>query len=323
MAFTTDPISDVNAAAAAFQITLAEVGATFDYTITSSGGGTPVAGSGTISTATQNVTGVNVSGLNDGTLTLSLTLTDLSGNTGLAATDTVVKAFAPTDISNIALWLDAADTSSITASGGAVSQWNDKSGNARHATQGTPSNRPTSGSRTLNGLNVLDFVRTSQHVLELPSGMFGVSAGPNTVIIVASADDTTNNHRLYQGSISGTVGVSVRYASTTTMGVQNRTTLTLTNITITRNTNPHVFGFRRSGTSITPFYDGTEGSTASTAQDATLTTLGIGRDPAATTDSTDGLFAEVLVFAKSLSNAELNKVGNYLASKWGVTWAGV
>jgi hypothetical protein len=321
--FTTDPISDANAPAAAFQFSGAEVGCTFNYTITSSGGGTPVTGSGTISSSNQSVTGINVSGLSDGTLTLSATLTDAANNTGSAATATVTKAFVPTDISSMALWLDAADTSSITASGGAVSQWSDKSGNGRHATQGTAGNRPTTGTRTLNSRNVLDFVRTSQHLLELPSGMYGVSAGANTVIIVAAADDTTNNQRFYNGSNAGTTNVTARYGSTTTFSVQNRTAVAFTNITITRNTSAHALGYRRSGTAITPFYDGADGTPGSNAQDCTLTSLGIGRDSANTTDSLDGIVAEVLVYAKSLSNAELNKIGSYLASKWGIAWTGV
>ena len=91
VAFTTDPVDVNNQSAAAFQITSAEVGTTFDYTISSTGGGTNVTGSGTITTATQNVTGIDVSGLGDGTLTVSLTLTDAATNTGAAAIDTVVK----------------------------------------------------------------------------------------------------------------------------------------------------------------------------------------------------------------------------------------
>ena len=86
--FTTDPITAANETAAAFQMTKAPVGATFNYSISSSGGGTPVTGSGTISTTTQNVTGINVSTLPPGTLTVSLTMTDASG-TGSARTDTV------------------------------------------------------------------------------------------------------------------------------------------------------------------------------------------------------------------------------------------
>jgi hypothetical protein len=44
---------------------------------------------------------------------------------------------------SLALWLDASDASTVTSSGGLVSQWNDKSGNARHAVQATSGSRPT------------------------------------------------------------------------------------------------------------------------------------------------------------------------------------
>jgi hypothetical protein len=56
-----------------------------------------------------------------------------------------------------ALWLDAADSATITQSSGAVSQWNDKSGGATNFTQGTAGARPATGSATLNGRNVLTF----------------------------------------------------------------------------------------------------------------------------------------------------------------------
>ncbi|WP_265561653.1 Ig-like domain-containing protein [Sphingomicrobium arenosum] len=79
---------DATLSSASFEMTGAEVGATFDYTITSSGGGTPVAGNGTVTSAAQTVSGIDLSPLGDGTLTLSLTLTDRVGNEGLAATTT-------------------------------------------------------------------------------------------------------------------------------------------------------------------------------------------------------------------------------------------
>jgi hypothetical protein len=56
-----------------------------------------------------------------------------------------------------ALWLDAADASTVTTVSGAVSQWNDKSGGATNFTQGTAGARPATGSATLNGRNVLTF----------------------------------------------------------------------------------------------------------------------------------------------------------------------
>jgi len=47
-----------------------------------------------------------------------------------------------------ALWLDASDASTVTTANGAVSEWRDKSGNARHATNATTATQPahTSGS---------------------------------------------------------------------------------------------------------------------------------------------------------------------------------
>lgn len=54
-----------------------------------------------------------------------------------------------------ALWLDADDASTITASSGSVSQWNDKSGRGLHITQGTAAAQPTTGIASINGRNVL------------------------------------------------------------------------------------------------------------------------------------------------------------------------
>lgn len=71
--------------------------------------------------------------------------------------------FNPGTLSPIA-WYDAADTSTITSSSGAVSQWNDKSVNAYHLTQATAAEQPTTGTRTINNLNVIDFDGTSDRL---------------------------------------------------------------------------------------------------------------------------------------------------------------
>lgn len=55
------------------------------------------------------------------------------------------------------LWLDAYNTDSIQQSGGAVSQWNDLSGNGLDFPQATESFKPSSGTRKLNTYNVIDF----------------------------------------------------------------------------------------------------------------------------------------------------------------------
>ncbi|WP_421696435.1 inverse autotransporter beta domain-containing protein [Aestuariivirga sp.] len=85
-------------ASAIFEIGAGETGASYSFTIVSSGGGTPVTGTGTISSPQQQVTGLDLSGLGDGTLTLSLTLSDAAGNAGSAVTATMAKDASPPTI---------------------------------------------------------------------------------------------------------------------------------------------------------------------------------------------------------------------------------
>lgn len=56
-----------------------------------------------------------------------------------------------------ALWLDAADSSTITLESGAVSQWADKSGNGRDAAQAIIDNRPLLISDAFNGSSAIRF----------------------------------------------------------------------------------------------------------------------------------------------------------------------
>src|SRR5699024_4311942 len=59
-----------------------------------------VTGTGPVTAAMQQITGINLTDLDPGTVTLSVTLTDASGNVGAAATSTVQKIINndPTDI---------------------------------------------------------------------------------------------------------------------------------------------------------------------------------------------------------------------------------
>ena len=94
------PINAANDDAVSFTFASAEVGASYNYAFTSSGAPGSVTGSGTIATATDQITSIDISGLADGTITLNVTLTDVNGNTGAAATDTETKeTVAPTGYS--------------------------------------------------------------------------------------------------------------------------------------------------------------------------------------------------------------------------------
>jgi large repetitive protein len=93
-------VNATEATSTGFTISAAEIGATYDYTVTSSNGGTPVTSNGAITSMTQQITGIDVSSLNDGTLTYSVILTDTLGNVGTAATaTTTLDKTAPTGYS--------------------------------------------------------------------------------------------------------------------------------------------------------------------------------------------------------------------------------
>jgi hypothetical protein len=96
-----------------------------------------------------------------------------------------------------ALWLDAADSSTVTTVSGAVSQWNDKSGNARHATQSTSGNRPTLVSGGLNGANTVGFNGSSQF---LDSSDFYIS---DWFMIVVAKTSSTNTIQDFLGKFDG------------------------------------------------------------------------------------------------------------------------
>lgn len=63
--------------------------------------------------------------------------------------------WTPANLSPL-VWFDASDAASITSSGGAVSAWASQVG-AYSAVQDAAAGKPTTGSTTINGLNVLAF----------------------------------------------------------------------------------------------------------------------------------------------------------------------
>jgi len=90
--FDQDYVNSTNISAISFTFTTAELGATFNYSIDDSNIDTNAeSNSGTIADVNGFVIVNNLSGLNDGTLTLSVTLTDTNGNISAAVEDTIVK----------------------------------------------------------------------------------------------------------------------------------------------------------------------------------------------------------------------------------------
>ncbi|MGE7419047.1 beta strand repeat-containing protein, partial [Methylobacterium tarhaniae] len=89
--FEDADISASEQADAAFLVTSLDAGDSFTWTITSAGGG-QVSGSGTTRAGTTRVGGLDLSGLADGALTLTLGLTDPAGNAATPITAAARKA---------------------------------------------------------------------------------------------------------------------------------------------------------------------------------------------------------------------------------------
>lgn len=122
VSFEHDSVNTGNQSSISIVLSGAEIGTTANYTISSSAGGTPVTGTGSITDANQQIAGINVSSLPDGTLTVSVTLTDAAGNvtpTPVSATvekDTVTPSVTSVEIADGDLREGDVITVSITLS---------------------------------------------------------------------------------------------------------------------------------------------------------------------------------------------------------------
>jgi hypothetical protein len=99
--------------------------------------------------------------------------------------------FDPASLSPI-LWLDAADTSTITQSGGKVSQWNNK-GSLGAFTQSTGTAQPTTGASTQNGKNVLTFANSWMNSSNTAASYKPLSDGTNYIVAAAWRAGSSSN----------------------------------------------------------------------------------------------------------------------------------
>ena len=129
-------------------------------------------------------------------------------------------AFNPSSLSGLIGWFDASEESTITENAGAVEQWDDRSGNGKHATQITPANRPVVTSGGLAGKDVITFDGVSDFLasalaVNQPATVFVVVRNANTGVytpVISSADaaaraetllNDQNEFAAYGGSVIG------------------------------------------------------------------------------------------------------------------------
>jgi hypothetical protein len=228
------------------------------------------------------------------------------------------------------LWLDASDATTITEVGGSVSQWDDKSGNARNFTQAVAANQPTTGTRTKNGLNVIDFDGSNDRLAG--GNILNVGTGGVTTFGVAKMDTSAATQGLW-----GKHGTAVggRYSTFFSLTTNSMTALfndtairsALSDPGASNRTDTFIYGQRVvRNSAMTLWRNGsivaTNSGLSGTTSYAPSSTWRIGSVSDPTTQVAafflDGYIAEIIVFMRDLSDTEIGLVTDYLNAKWSV-----
>ena len=235
---------------------------------------------------------------------------------------------------SLALWLDASETSTMTIATG-VSNWTDKSGNARTVTQATAAKRPALNANGMGtGLPgvVFDGVQAAGTGDTLTRASFIYNFG-STTVFSAIRGTAINANRYLFGEGAG-AGINANYAP-----FASSTTNTLTGLyTTDANTNvlnhptssaPLLNGTIKlgmiidTGTSFYTYSNGTiqvQAATAYTRAVTTTTTLRIGSTFKANAETgwMAATVGEFIVTNGVLSTLNRQKIEGYSAHKWGV-----
>jgi hypothetical protein len=242
--------------------------------------------------------------------------------------------FEPTDIAGCKLWLDAADTASISVSGSAVTQWNDKSGNAYHFTQGTSANRPSSGTRTQNGKNVIDFDGTNDLLTTTAakSAFNFLHSSTSTIFQVYKLDTTVATQGIMgaQGGSPSQIGyVQFNVGTTEYLSAGAGSGVYVYQITQTIGTTARYNTLKSDPANATAanralvslngaaFTGGNTANSAAVSSDST-STLSVGDAGTSGGVPLDGFIGEIIIYNSILSAGNITSVQNYLAEKWGI-----
>ena len=261
-------------------------------------------------------------------------------NTALPAL-TRLPLWTPSQIST-ALWLDAADASTIVLNGSTVSQWNDKSGNGRNFAQATAANQPTYSATVLGGQPALTFDGASDFM----SAGDTLDVGTTNLTIMTVVKYATNNQSgaivgksllgpgagrfsLYRAQSGGNLGAGTQYA--TFFGTFDVSAGAFTQA-VDASTSTKIFGgeWNRTASGYAKVWEnGTNTASVAYAGDSlnlnNTNELWIGayQDTSGTAPPTansymNGQIAEIVIAQSSLSTDNRQKLEGYLAWKWGL-----
>jgi hypothetical protein len=238
--------------------------------------------------------------------------------------------FNPILQTNLLMWYDGADTSSLTLSGSTITAWNDKSGNGNHLTVAVGPTRTATSSNPA-GWDV-SFDGSTQYIR---SNALAVTNGTNTMtafIVVKNAISATLG-RIIAGITSGpetTENGAFRFANAGTNSIAiTKGSLTGTqdgtNYTISSDVY-HVITITWNGAANSPvFVDGSLNNTYSANSNTTFsfTRFGLGASLGTSPSFTPATFwtgslNEVVIYRSALSSTQCRQMEGHLAWKWGL-----
>jgi hypothetical protein len=324
-------------------------------------GYTPSGGSETVVATGSTAAAYTLGGLTDDVEYSVRVRAENSAGKG-AWSDAVVQVaalpFAPDDLSGLQLWLDASDAStlydattggSLVAADGGVARWEDKSGNDRHATQGTAGSRPARKTAIQGGLDVLrldgsdDFMSiasstaTFKFLHSTQATVFfvakiGVSSNPNAFYAILNTtvaatvnvgawiafDDRSSlpaNNRMRVVVVNGNSGQLVANSGADDNATANVFLLGSFTLDNTAAVAGDRVAFRLNGG--TAEENNSSTNTASIANSSG--DLHIGKEATASSGYMSGDLAEILIYNSALGDTDREAVENYLIEKWGIT----
>jgi hypothetical protein len=243
----------------------------------------------------------------------SVTVTQVSNATTVTYPGVFSTPFSPLDLSPT-LWLDASDETTITESGGAVSQWDDKSGNGYNVVQATAANQPTTGTRTLNSLNTIEFVNA-----DWMKTTAGVTLAQPFFVFAVCQWDTSGRVGPYLMSGYNDLNMVISLLNTDDLRYRGGAT----SVTISNNVGldaPHIVGGLWNGASSVFRLDGaTSAQTVGTTSTELVAIGAAGPDVGASVAWLDGFIAELIVVDGTLTAQQISDTETYLADKWGIT----
>jgi len=224
-----------------------------------------------------------------------------------------------------ALWLDANDSATITQSSSLVSQVNDKSGNARHATS-SGGNRPTYEATGFNNLPTLVFNGGQWLLADSLASVLSGDDAPFTWFVAGRVESNSANYSLISLASSANNNNHHTFDILSGKGRFARRGDSFTDNTIVGSTDigllDFVFFGVFAGTTASLFVNGS--SYASGTLDATapvgINQFSIGVRRRSTNDIfCVGDISEVVVLNSAASVNTRQRIEGYLAHKWGLT----